>query len=179
MLFLNEEDAKNQFESMLAVPDWGRKIAPPEWGFEETEYPDLGKLMQRGAKAKLQKIKGLRGSKLVMVIAISSIIGLWLLYTLFTEIFLAPPKRPVMVPVAPKVVPKKVEVVPEVKPWEKIKDPAMVMDQCEAAVAKLVSIVARDGKSAIFPVRRAARQPVLSGISGEFPGCGRRFPTPS
>lgn len=142
MLFLNEEDAKNQFESMLAVPDWGRKIAPPEWGFEETEYPDLGKLMQRGAKAKLQKIKGLRGSKLVMIIAISSIIGLWLLYTLFTEIFLAPPKRPVMVPVAPKVVPKKVEVVPEVKPWEKIKDPAMVMDQCEAAVAKLVSIVA-------------------------------------
>lgn len=37
---------------------------------------------------------------------------------------------------------QKVEVVPEVKPWEKIKDPAMVMDQCEAAVAKLVSIVA-------------------------------------
>ena len=41
MLFLNEQEAKDQFLSMLAVPDWGRKIAPPEWGIEETEYPDL------------------------------------------------------------------------------------------------------------------------------------------
>ena len=32
MLFLKEEDAKNQFMSMLAVPDWGRKIAPPRCG---------------------------------------------------------------------------------------------------------------------------------------------------
>ena len=38
MLFLNEQEAKDQFLSMLAVPDWGRKIAPPEWGIEETEY---------------------------------------------------------------------------------------------------------------------------------------------
>lgn len=141
MLFLKEEDARNQFESMLAVPDWGRKIAPPEWGIEETEYPDLSKLMQRGAKAKLQKIKGLRGSKLILVVSISSIVGVWLLYTLFMEIVLAPPKRPVVVPVVPKVIPKKVEVVPETKPWEKIKDPAEVMMQCELAVAKLVSIV--------------------------------------
>lgn len=141
MLFLKEEDAKAQFESMLAVPDWGRKIAPPEWGFEETEYPDLGKLIQRGAKAKLQKIKGLRGSKLILVVSIASLIGLWLLYTIFTEIFLAPPKKPIAVTVTPKVVPKKVEVVPEVKPWEKVKDPIAVMTECEAAVAKLVSIV--------------------------------------
>ena len=141
MLFLKEEDARTQFESMLAVPDWGRKIAPPEWGVEETEYPDLSKLIQRGAKAKLQKIKGLRGSKLILVVSISSIVGLWLLYTLFMEIVLAPPKRPVVVPVAPKVIPKKVEVVPETKPWEKIKDPTEVMMQCELAVAKLISIV--------------------------------------
>ena len=141
MLFLNEEDARSQFESMLAVPDWGRKIAPPEWGLEETEYPDLSKLMQRGAKAKLQKIKALRGSKLILVVSISSIIGIWLLYTLFMEIVLAPPKKPVMVPVVPKVVPKKVEVIPETKPWEKIKDPTEVMMNCELAVAKLTSIV--------------------------------------
>ena len=81
MLFLKEEDARNQFESMLAVPDWGRKIAPPEWGIEETEYPDLSKLMQRGAKAKLQKIKGLRGSKLILVVSIHHI-EFWIRYVI-------------------------------------------------------------------------------------------------
>ena len=141
MLFINEDDAKEQFESMLAVPDWGRKIAPPEWGVEETEYPDLTKLIQRGAKAKLQKIKALRGPKLILVVSIALVVGLWLVYTILMEIVLAPPKRPVIVPVVPKVVPKKVEVIPEVKPWEKIKNPAEVMTQCEAAVAKLMSIV--------------------------------------
>ena len=59
MLFLNEQEAKDQFLSMLAVPDWGRKIAPPEWGIEETEYPDLQKIMAQGMRAKLQKIKAL------------------------------------------------------------------------------------------------------------------------
>ena len=93
MLFLNEEDAKNQFMSMLAVPDWGRKIAPPEWEVEETEYPDLAKLLQRGTKNKLQKIKALRGTKLVAVIAVSAIIGFWLLSSIISSL-LSPPARP-------------------------------------------------------------------------------------
>lgn len=37
VLFLKEEDAKEQFMSMLAVPDWGRKIAPKEWELPDTE----------------------------------------------------------------------------------------------------------------------------------------------
>ena len=142
MLFLNEEDAKSQFESMLAVPDWGRKIAPPEWGIEETDYPDLSNLLQRGAKAKLQRIKALRGSKLYMVIAISAVVSVWLLYTIITEIFLAPPKvRPVVAPIIPKKIQKAPEIPPEPKPWELIKDPAKVMAECEVSVAKLISII--------------------------------------
>ncbi len=142
MLFLNEEDARAQFESMLAVPDWGRKIAPPEWEIEDTDYPDLGRLLQRGARAKLQKIKGLRGPKLYMVVAVSTVVGVWLLYTIIMDVFLAPPKiRPMVTPVIPKKVQKAPEVIPEKKPWELIKDPAEIMAQCEVAVAKLVSIV--------------------------------------
>lgn len=140
MLFMDEVDARSQFESMLAVPDWGRKIAPPEWEIEETEYPDLVRLMQRGAKAKLQKIKALRGTKLLLVIGISSLVGLWLLFNIFTEIFLAPPKRPNIVPVAPKVMPK-IEQIPEVKPWEHLKDPADVMMECQKSVNRLLAIM--------------------------------------
>ncbi len=140
MLFLKEEDAKNQFMSMLAVPDWGRKIAPPEWEIEETEYPDLAKLLQRGTKNKLQKIKALRGSKLFAVVAVSAIVGLWLLYSIVTSIFLSPPKRPIIAPVRPKVV-KPVEQPPEIKPWEKLKNPSEVMLQCKMGVDALTHIL--------------------------------------
>ena len=140
MLFLKEEDAKNQFMSMLAVPDWGRKFAPPEWEIEETEYPDLAKLLQRGTKNKLQKIKALRGSKLFAVVAVSAIVGLWLLYSIVTSIFLSPPKRPIIAPVRPKVV-KPVEQPPEIKPWEKLKNPSEVMLQCKMGVDALTHIL--------------------------------------
>ena len=140
MLFLKEEDAKNQFMSMLAVPDWGRKIAPPEWEIEETEYPDLGKLLQRGTKNKLQKIKALRGTKLIAVIAVSGIIGFWLLSSILTSLFFSPPKAPIIAPVQPKVV-KPVEEPPEIKPWEQMKNPTDIMLQCKQGFEALIRIM--------------------------------------
>ena len=140
MLFLNEEEAKNQFLSMLAVPDWGKKIAPAEWGIEDTEDADLGELLSRGAKAKLQKIKGLRGSKLIAVVAVSAVVGLWLVSTLVDKIFFTPVKKPVSVPVRPKVIqPVEVKEVP--KPWEKIADPAEIMNSCFEGINQLVQIL--------------------------------------
>lgn len=140
MLFFNEDDAKNQFMSMLAVPDWGRKIAPEEWNIEDAEHILLEHLMQRGNTAKLQKIKGLRGAKLLMIIGISLIIGLWLLSSLIDALFFSPAKRPVVVPVQPKVV-KKVEAVPVIKPWETIKDPTQIMTQCSKIINQLQMIM--------------------------------------
>ena len=140
MLFLNEQEAKDQFLSMLAVPDWGRKIAPPEWEIEDTEYPDLHKIMSQGMRAKLQKIKALRGTKLMIVIAISAVIGLWLISSIINGIFLAPPKRPIIAPVAPKIA-KPVEKIPEVKPWEKLPDPEQVMLNCYKTVQDVITIM--------------------------------------
>lgn len=96
--------------------------------------------MSQGMRAKLQKIKALRGTKLMLVIAISAIIGLWLLSSIINGIFLAPPKRPIIAPIAPKVV-KPVEVPPEIKPWEKLSDPEQVMKNCYKAVQDVVSIM--------------------------------------
>ena len=140
MLFLKEEDAKNQFMSMLAVPDWGRKIAPPEWELEDTEYPDLASLLKRGIKAKLQKIKALRGSKLITVVVVSAFVGLWLLYSIITSIFLSPPAKPIIAPVRPKVV-KPVEEPPEIKPWEKLNNPTDIMFQCKQGIDALTHIL--------------------------------------
>ncbi len=141
MLFQNEEEAKSQFMSMLAVPDWGKKIAPKEWGFEDTQELDLGDILARGARSKLQKIKALRGTKLLMVVVISAVVGLWLVSSLIDSIFLTPTVRPVVVPVRPKVAPKQPELPPEVKPWEKLVNPAEMMTQCYEGVVSLVKIL--------------------------------------
>ena len=140
MLFLSEEDAKNQFISMLAVPDWGRKIAPKEWGIEETEDVSLASLLQRGVPAKLQKIKGLRGAKLLMIIGVSAVIGFWLLSSIINSLFFTPKVRPVVVPVQPKIV-KKAAKPPEVKPWEKLKNPTQIMKECLVNIQRLQKIM--------------------------------------
>ena len=140
MLFLNEEDAKNQFLSMLAVPDWGKKFCPPEWGIEDTEYPELASLLQRGVKSKLQKIKALRGAKLFVVVGVSVLVGLWLISELINSIFLTPTRKPIVAPVAPKSV-QAVEKPPEIKPWEKIQEPDQIMKRCFIKVNELVQIL--------------------------------------
>lgn len=140
MLFLSEDEAKSQFSSMLAVPDWGKKIAPAEWGLEDTETMDLADLLAKGAKSKLQKIKALRGAKLLLVIAISTIVGLWLLSSLVNHLFLTPTIRPVIVPVKPKTT-QQLEQPVEIKPWEKLYDPAQVISSCYHSIQSLVKIM--------------------------------------
>lgn len=140
MLFLNEEDAKEQFMSMLAVPDWGRKIAPPEWLLDETESLDLETLLDRGGEAKLQKIKALRGAKLFAIIIAIGIVLVWLASTLINSVFLAPPPKPIIAPVPVKKL-EKAPPPPEPKPWESIEDPYAVMVNCFNATQDVISIV--------------------------------------
>ena len=140
MLFTDEQEAKSQFMSMLAVPDWGRKIAPPEWNIEETEYPDLEELIKRGLRSKLQKIKALRGTKLLVVVGISAVVGFWLLSSIINAIFLTPTKRPIIAPVPPKSM-EPVEEIPEVKPWEELLDSTAIMLECFEKVQNLAGIM--------------------------------------
>ncbi len=101
MLYLSEEDAKKQFMSMLMVPDWKLKIAPPEWNIEDTLYPDLDDLLSRGSKVKLQKINT-KGKMFYIIAGAGAFIVLYILYQLFMSLFDTTPTVPVMVPVAPK-----------------------------------------------------------------------------
>lgn len=140
MLFLNEDDAREQFLSMLAVPDWGRKIAPPEWGIEETDYLDLSQLLNSGADAKLKKIHALRGPKLAAVVIGVCGIALWLLWTLIDSIFLAPPKQPIIAPIPVKKVEPTPPPPPEPKPWENIENPQQVLAKCLMATQSVGQI---------------------------------------
>ena len=141
MLFLKEEDAKEQFMSMMTVPDWGRKIAPAEWGVEDTQAVDLNALLNDGVRSRLQKIKALRGPKLYAVIAVSAVVGFWILSSFVTDVLFAPKKKPMVVaPVRPKIM-KPVEEKPKVLPWDTVKNPEDVMVNCYQNSMQLIKIM--------------------------------------
>lgn len=141
MLFLKEEDAKEQFMSMMTVPDWGRKIAPAEWKIEGTQPSDIQALISDGIRARLQKIKALRGPKLYAVIAVSAVVGFWVLSSFVTDVLFAPKKRPIVVaPVKPKIM-KPVVEKPRIMPWETVKNPEDVLMNCYNDVMHLVKIM--------------------------------------
>jgi hypothetical protein len=124
ILFLKEEDAKDQFMSMMAVPDWGKKYAPAEWGIPDTEVGNLSSIISNGRRAKLQKIRALRGPKLYAVLAVSAVIGFWLLSSFVTDVLFAPKKRPIIVaPVKPKIMKPVVEKKKIILPWKHLKTP--------------------------------------------------------
>ncbi len=142
LVFASEEEAKSQFMSMLAVPDWGKKIAPQDWGIEGTEDINIAELIKKGMRVKLDKINALRGAKLFMVIGVSAVVGIWLLSVIINSIFLAPPKRPAIAPIKPKaVIKKELPLPPEDVPWNQVYDAAQMMELCYKNVSALSQIM--------------------------------------
>lgn len=141
MLFLSEEEAKNQFMSMMAVPDWGMKVAPAEWGIDDTQDLNLAEILSRGARAKLQKIKGLRGTKLLLIVVLALVVGGWLISSLIDKLLFTPVKKPVVVPIRPKaMVEETIEAKPMPKPWETINNPTDFVNNCYDGIKKIVSV---------------------------------------
>lgn len=140
VLFVNEEDAKEQFMSMLSVPDWAKKIAPEEWGIDDTDQKDLSEILASGLDAQLEKINALRGAELAIVVALSIAAGIGLI-SYISKTFFSGTKQQTKIITrrAKKKVVKQVEkVVPA--PWESIVDPVWMMNSCRQTILSLVSI---------------------------------------
>ncbi|MBR5154647.1 MAG: type 4b pilus protein PilO2 [Alphaproteobacteria bacterium] len=140
VLFVKEEDAKEQFMSMLSVPDWAKKIAPEEWGIDDTEYKSVSEVLAQGLTTKLEKINALRGAELLIVIVLSIAAGAWLIMFISSTFFeTQKPENKVVTRRAKKKVVKKVEkVVPA--PWESLVDPIWMLDTCRTTILSLTSI---------------------------------------
>lgn len=137
-LFANEKDAKDQFISMLAVPDWDMMFAPAEWGIDETNSGDLAPILEKGLVAKLEKISANDEMMLLVIVVAFAIIG-WFAYSTLKETFFAPPEVPVIAPV--EQVPEQVELPPEPKPWEEMQNPVEVLRGCYEATKKVVEVI--------------------------------------
>ncbi len=70
-VYTEESDAKEAFESMLSIPDWGYKIAPSEWGIEETTEMSAEDLLGRGQAIELKKIDNNFKKNLIIIALIA------------------------------------------------------------------------------------------------------------
>lgn len=136
-LFVNEKDAKNQFISMLAVPDWEAVFAPAEWEIEDTKQIDLSSLLTKGLNVKLEKIAGNNDMMMLGVIVACFAVIAWFAYSTLQDLFFSAPEEPIIAPVETEQVP----LPPEPKPWEELKNPVDVMRNCYLATQKVVQVV--------------------------------------
>lgn len=138
-LFVNEKDAKDQFISMLAVPDWDMLFAPKEWGIEDTKPDALATLIGRGLLVKLDKISGNNDVIMLGVIVAAFAVILWMSYSTLQSMFFSAPETPVIAPVEQVQAPA--PEPPEPKPWESVKNPVDQMKECYEATKKVVQVV--------------------------------------
>ena len=145
ILYLNEDDAKRAFYAMMAVPDWGRKIAPASWEIEGTEEVDLWDILKNPTSSKLMRINK-ASQKTKLMIAGAGLLVLFLGFKMISGMFTTQKKaviRP-LIPL-PSVVeeetplPTKEEVI--VRPWEKLVVPEDLINRCQAAILQVKSIV--------------------------------------
>lgn len=122
ILYHTEQEAKDAFFSMMAVPDWGYKIAPASWNLDDTEEMDLTDLLKRGQQVRLQSLSAIRGTKILLTFAILIFIIIAIIaYSVFFFIDKEKKEAPVIEPVAPQVSLQTVEPQRvEEKPWDKL-----------------------------------------------------------
>ena len=148
ILYLKEDDAKKAFYAMMAVPDWGRKIAPASWEIEGTEEVDLWDLLKNPGTAKLMHINR-TNPKMKLVFLGAGLLLLFAGWNLVSGMFGTTKKKPVIRPLAPvktyveeeeeeKVV---VENKAVARPWETLVVTEDLMNRCQIAIIQLKSIV--------------------------------------
>ncbi len=72
-VYTDENDAKQAFESMLSIPDWGYKIAPTEWGFDDTTEMSAADLLSRGQAVELKKIQGSLKNQILILLLVGMV----------------------------------------------------------------------------------------------------------
>lgn len=143
ILYLEEEDAKRAFFAMMAVPDWGRKIAPASWGIEGTEEVNLEDILTSPGSSKMLRIGGGKDSKTLMIAAGAGVLLLLIIYKLVSGLFSssAPKQIKPIVSLPAFVDEAPVQQVVEIKPWEKLPVVDEMVMRCFAGVQQARSMV--------------------------------------
>ncbi|MGD9638802.1 MAG: type 4b pilus protein PilO2 [Alphaproteobacteria bacterium] len=146
VLYLNEDDAQRAFFSMMAVPDWGRKIAPASWGVDGTIEMDLEAVLANSRQVKLRNLRGIKEKKALIIIGAGALLALWILVKVFGSLFGGNSNRIIAV-APPSKVKKEVQVKETIfqkeevkKPWEDLAVPDDVLKYCLETINQLKQV---------------------------------------
>ncbi len=142
VLYRDEAQAKDAFFSMMAVPDWGYKIAPAEWHIDGTEEMDLAELLKNAFQVRLVSLSAARGTKILLAIAalILVVVGVivYFIFMLYDRAATQPMK---IEPVQPQAAIQTVEPTrEEEKPWEKLVEVNPFLNRCWSYAYQLKSM---------------------------------------
>lgn len=73
-VYTTEDEAKEAFNSMLSIPDWGYKIAPSEWNIEDTKEIPVAELLSKGQAVELKSIEkgGLKKIIILLLLVVAA-----------------------------------------------------------------------------------------------------------
>ena len=132
VLYRTEAEAKDAFFSMMAVPDWGFKIAPDTWHLDGAQEMDLSELFRNATPSRLQGISASRSTKVLIVMALLLFAIVALIVALI--FFLVENDDRPSVEIAPVSLQAQIEpVVPkleEEKPWERLVSVNPFLETC-------------------------------------------------
>ena len=140
-VYSEESDAKEAFESMLSIPDWGYKIAPSDWGIEDTTEMSAQDLLGRGQAVELKKIdNSLNRNILILLILI--FVG-WQYYQKMEEKkelerMMMERKR---LEALKKAMPPPPPPPPPPAPWEVLLDPEDFAKKCTVLIVNSTAVV--------------------------------------
>jgi hypothetical protein len=85
-IYTSEDDAKDAFNSMLAIPDWGYRIAPESWGVEDTKEVLLTDLLAHEHPPEMKRIVSESSIKnAVLLVLLASVAGGYYWYDRYQE----------------------------------------------------------------------------------------------
>ncbi|MCL2672942.1 MAG: type 4b pilus protein PilO2 [Alphaproteobacteria bacterium] len=144
VLYAREEDARKNYMTMMALPDWGRKIVPDSWQINSTDDGDLAKILNRAPRPpRLVKLGSPHGKKLLIIVAVLVLIFVYVGYTVIKK--MTGPKQPQQVvrplpaprPAAPAPAPAAPVMPP---PWLSMNNPVEILRQCEGGINRLRAV---------------------------------------
>ncbi len=118
VLYKSEEEAKKAYYSMMAVPDWGRKVAPDSWGIEGTIEIGIEEILRNAKQVKLQRLGNVKGTKYLIAIVAAVLVLLYVLWNVLSNLFTPEVKVKPVAPVAALPEAPKIQTQTKIAPMQ-------------------------------------------------------------
>lgn len=141
-VYTDENDAREAFNSMLSIPDWGYKIAPASWEIEDAKEISAAELLSKAQSVELKNI-GTNKLKSVIVIIIA-LAGIWYYFRqqnikeeqerIARELRMAEAKKKLATPPPPPA-------PPPLAPWESLTNITDMAKKCTVLIINSTAAV--------------------------------------